>query len=143
MAPGLVVASPAVSPSATRTLASVTASYATTLLFYLNGTRVALDDADPEVTLLEYLRGIGLTGTKLGCAEGGCGACTVVVSQLNPTTGRIYHASVNACLAPLVSVDGKHVVTVEGIGSVKKPHPAQERIARGNGSQCGFCTPGE
>jgi xanthine dehydrogenase/oxidase len=49
---------------------------------------------------------------------------------------------VNACLAPLVSVDGKHVITVEGIGNVKRPHPAQERIAKGNGSQCGFCTPG-
>ena len=65
-----------------------------------------------------------------------------VVSQPNPTTGKIYHASVNACLAPLVSVDGKHVITVEGIGNVKNPHPAQERIAMGSGSQCGFCTPG-
>ena len=65
-----------------------------------------------------------------------------VVSQLNPTTKKIYHASVNACLAPLVSVDGKHVITVEGIGNVKNPHPAQERIAKSNGSQCGFCTPG-
>jgi xanthine dehydrogenase/oxidase len=65
-----------------------------------------------------------------------------VVSQYNPTTKKIYHASVNACLAPLVSVDGKHVITVEGIGSVKRPHPAQERIALSNGSQCGFCTPG-
>ena len=65
-----------------------------------------------------------------------------VVSQLNPTTNKIYHASVNACLAPLVSIDGKHVITVEGIGSVKKHHPVQERIAKGYGSQCGFCTPG-
>ena len=48
----------------------------------------------------------------------------------------------NACLAPLVSVDGKHVITVEGIGDVKKPHAIQQRIAVGNGSQCGFCTPG-
>lgn len=48
----------------------------------------------------------------------------------------------NACLAPLVSVDGKHVITIEGIGDVKNPHPAQERIAMDNGSQCGFCTPG-
>ena len=79
---------------------------------------------------------------SLGCAEGGCGACTVVVSQMNPTTNSLYHASVNACLAPLVSVDGKHVITVEGIGNVKQPHPAQERIAAGSGSQCGFCTPG-
>lgn len=77
-----------------------------------------------------------------GCGEGGCGACTVVVSQWDPTTQQIYHASVNACLAPLVSVDGKHVITIEGIGNVKRPHPAQERIAKGNGSQCGFCTPG-
>ncbi|KAH7399081.1 xanthine dehydrogenase/oxidase [Phaeosphaeria sp. MPI-PUGE-AT-0046c] len=142
MAPGLITPDPAVSETATRSLADITSSYDDTLRFYLNGTKVTLDDADPEVTLLEYLRGIGLTGTKLGCAEGGCGACTVVVSQLNPTTNKIYHASVNACLAPLVSVDGKHVITVEGIGNVKRPHPAQERIAKGNGSQCGFCTPG-
>ena len=64
------------------------------------------------------------------------------MSQRNPTTNKIYHASVNACLAPVISVDGKHVITVEGIGNVKKPHPAQERIAVGSGSQCGFCTPG-
>lgn len=65
-----------------------------------------------------------------------------MVSQYNPTTKQVYHASVNACLAPLVSVDGKHVITVEGIGNVKKPHPAQERVAKSHGSQCGFCTPG-
>lgn len=142
MAPGLLEPEPAVDRSQQRSLSSVIENYDDTLRFYLNGTKVVLDTADPEVTLLEYLRGIGLTGTKLGCAEGGCGACTVVVSQYNPTTKKIYHASVNACLAPLVSVDGKHVITVEGIGSVKKPHPAQERVAKGNGSQCGFCTPG-
>jgi xanthine dehydrogenase/oxidase len=142
MAPIAVSPEPAVSSSATQSLSSVTTTYDDTLRFYLNGTRVVIDDIDPEVTLLEYLRGIGLTGTKLGCAEGGCGACTVVVSQFNPTTKKIYHASVNACLAPLVSVDGKHVITIEGIGNTKRPHPVQERIAKGNGSQCGFCTPG-
>ncbi|KZM21503.1 uncharacterized protein EKO05_0006242 [Ascochyta rabiei] len=144
MAPGLIEteSAPAAPADALRQLNEITASFDDTLRFYLNGTKVTLDNADPEVTVLEYLRGIGLTGTKLGCAEGGCGACTVVVSQFNPTTKKIYHASVNACLAPLVSVDGKHVITVEGIGNVKRPHPAQERIAKGNGSQCGFCTPG-
>ncbi|KAJ3474135.1 hypothetical protein NLG97_g9975 [Lecanicillium saksenae] len=123
-------------------LAALTAEFDGTLRFYLNGTKVVLDDIDPEVTVLEYLRGIGLTGTKLGCGEGGCGACTIVVSQFNPTTNQIYHASVNACLAPLVSLDGKHVITIEGIGNTKRPHPTQERVAMGNGSQCGFCTPG-
>lgn len=142
MAPIAISPERDVSNSATPSLSLITTAYDDTLRFYLNGTRVVIDHVDPEVTLLEYLRGIGLTGTKLVCAEGGCGACTVVVSQFNPTTKRIYHASVNACLAPLVSVDGKHVITIEGIGNVKRPHPAQERIAKGNGSQCGFCTPG-
>ena len=140
MAPGLV--EPAVSKETARSLQSVTTEYDETLRFYLNGTKVTLDTIDPEITLLEYIRGIGLAGTKLGCAEGGCGACTVVVSQRNPTTGKIQHASVNACLAPLVSVDGKHVITIEGIGDTKRPHPTQERIAKSSGSQCGFCTPG-
>ncbi|KAL2265292.1 hypothetical protein VTJ83DRAFT_6392 [Remersonia thermophila] len=138
MTPSAVPPNPVVVPQPE----ALSISFDDTLRFYLNGTRVVLDNIDPEVTLLEYLRGIGLTGTKLGCGEGGCGACTVVVSQYNPTTRRIYHASVNACLAPLVSVDGKHVITVEGIGSSKRPHPAQERIAKSHGSQCGFCTPG-
>ncbi|KXT17909.1 hypothetical protein AC579_5933 [Pseudocercospora musae] len=142
MAPGLIEPQPAVEPVQQVSLSSLTQQYDDCLRFYLNGTKIVLDEADPEITLLEYLRGVGLTGTKLGCAEGGCGACTVVVSQYNPTTKKIYHASINACIAPLVSVDGKHVITVEGIGNVKKPHPAQERIAKGNGSQCGFCTPG-
>uniref|UniRef100_A0A3Q3BJF7 xanthine dehydrogenase n=1 Tax=Kryptolebias marmoratus TaxID=37003 RepID=A0A3Q3BJF7_KRYMA len=85
---------------------------------------------------------MGLTGTKLGCAEGGCGACTVMLSRYHPGTKQLHHA-VNACLAPLCSLHMAAVTTVEGIGSVaRKVHPIQERIAKCHGSQCGFCTPG-
>jgi xanthine dehydrogenase/oxidase len=95
MSPGLV--EPAVAEEKQRSLQQVTEEYHDTLLFYLNGTKVLLDTIDPEVTLLEYLRGIGLTGTKLGCAEGGCGACTVVCVPLNTLNcadlknSRLYH----------------------------------------------------
>uniref|UniRef100_A0A4W6FTL7 Xanthine dehydrogenase n=1 Tax=Lates calcarifer TaxID=8187 RepID=A0A4W6FTL7_LATCA len=86
---------------------------------------------------------VGLTGTKLGCAEGGCGACTVMLSRFQTHTQQLLHYAVNACLAPLCSLHLVAVTTVEGIGSVaRKLHPVQERIAKAHGSQCGFCTPG-
>ncbi|CAG8518867.1 9601_t:CDS:10 [Paraglomus occultum] len=116
--------------------------FETKLVFCINGARVVLNNPDPDITLLQYVRSIGLTGTKLGCAEGGCGACTVLLSSYDSLTQKINHNSVNACLVPLCSVEGKHVITIEGIGNVNKPHPVQERIARMHGSQCGFCTPG-
>jgi|EP00505_MAST-04D_sp_SCG-Rhode-Island_P001000 xanthine dehydrogenase/oxidase len=115
-----------------------------TLFLCVNGQAYTVQDAQPEETLLSFLRRSGWTGAKLGCGEGGCGACTVMVSQKHPVSGIVEHRSVNACLAPLCSVDGAHVVTVEGIVDEKtrKPHPVQERIAKFHGSQCGFCTPG-
>jgi xanthine dehydrogenase/oxidase len=79
MAPGaLTTAEPAAPGGDFAALSSVVADWDDAIRFYLNGTKVVIDSIDPEVTLLEYLRGVGLTGTKLGCAEGGCGACTVV-----------------------------------------------------------------
>ncbi|KAI9502076.1 putative xanthine dehydrogenase HxA [Coemansia spiralis] len=112
------------------------------IFFYLNGKQVVLESPDLDLTLLQYLRNTGLTGTKLGCGEGGCGACTVMMSRYDVDLDKIVHASVNACLCPLYTVDGKHIITIEGLGTSKAPHPVQERIALLHGSQCGFCTPG-
>ncbi|KAJ2242447.1 hypothetical protein GGH97_003920, partial [Coemansia sp. RSA 475] len=83
--------------------------FGTGILFYVNGTQVTIDDVDLDMTLLQYLRSTGLTGTKLGCGEGGCGACTVMVSTYNVDLGRPTHATANACLYPLYAMDGKHV----------------------------------
>ncbi|XP_047317867.1 xanthine dehydrogenase 1-like [Impatiens glandulifera] len=112
-------------------------------ILYVNGLRRILPDGLAHMTLLEYLRDVGLTGTKLGCGEGGCGACTVMVSQFDQNIKKCVHYAVNACLAPLYSVEGMHVITVEGVGNRKRGlHPLQESLAQSHGSQCGFCTPG-
>ncbi|KAK2906843.1 hypothetical protein Q8A67_005828 [Cirrhinus molitorella] len=114
------------------------------LIFYVNGKKIVEKNPDPETMFLSYLRTkLRLTGTKYGCGGGGCGACTVMVSRYDPQTKNINHSSVNACLLPVCQLHGAAVTTVEGIGSTKtKLHPVQERIAKANGSQCGFCTPG-
>uniref|UniRef100_A0A8B9RD02 Xanthine dehydrogenase/oxidase n=1 Tax=Astyanax mexicanus TaxID=7994 RepID=A0A8B9RD02_ASTMX len=114
------------------------------LVLFINGRKVIERNADPETMLLTFIRRkLGLTGTKLGCSEGGCGACTVMMSKFDPHSNRIIHQAINACLAPLCSLHHCAITTVEGIGSVgSKLHPVQERIAKAHGSQCGFCTPG-
>ncbi|XP_078465987.1 xanthine dehydrogenase/oxidase [Lampetra fluviatilis] len=116
----------------------------TTFVVFINGKKVVDDHVDPEITLLTYIRNkLMLKGTKLGCAEGGCGACTVMVSRYDHDTREISHLAVNACLTPVCSVYGCAVTTVEGIGSSRtKLHQVQERLANAHGSQCGFCTPG-
>jgi len=112
------------------------------LVFFVNGKRVEDAKVDPEETLLYYLRNtLKLCGTKLGCGEGGCGACTVMVSHFKD--GKVVHRAVNACLAPVMSVHLCAVTTVEGIGSTKtKLHKVQRVLVENHGSQCGFCTPG-
>nr|XP_031540787.1 xanthine dehydrogenase/oxidase isoform X2 [Vicugna pacos] len=114
------------------------------LVFFVNGKKVVEKNADPETTLLAYLRRkLGLRGTKLGCGEGGCGACTVMLSKYDHLQDKIVHFCANACLTPICSLHHIAVTTVEGIGSTKtRLHPVQERIAKSHGSQCGFCTPG-
>ncbi|XP_047119344.1 xanthine dehydrogenase [Schistocerca piceifrons] len=115
-----------------------------TLVFFVNGRKVVDANVDPEWTLLYYLRNkLRLCGTKLGCAEGGCGACTVMISKYDHKLNKVIHLAANACLAPVCAMHGLAVTTVEGIGSTKtRLHPVQERIAKAHGSQCGFCTPG-
>ncbi|OQS02432.1 xanthine dehydrogenase [Thraustotheca clavata] len=115
------------------------------LLVYVNGEREEIKDVDPEETLLSYLRNKKrLTGTKLGCGEGGCGACSVIVSKIDPKTKEISHSAVNSCLTPLCAVEGCAITTVEGLRDAesRKLHPVQNAIAENHGSQCGFCTPG-
>ncbi|EAT37368.1 AAEL010630-PA [Aedes aegypti] len=110
----------------------------------INILQVVEPNPDPVCTLLVYLRDkLRLCGTKLGCAEGGCGACTVMVSRIDRSTNRIHYLAANACLTPVCAVHGMAVTTVEGIGSTRtRLHPVQERLAKAHGSQCGFCTPG-
>ena len=125
-------------PSALRDLAR---DYTGELRFRLNGRDVHIPNPDPTVRLADYLRDSGLTGTKIGCNQGGCGACTVMLSQNTP--GGVTHRAVNACLRPLAAVAGCHVTTVEGIGNPTCGlDPVQHRIALHNGTQCGYCTPG-
>ncbi|XP_071785351.1 xanthine dehydrogenase/oxidase-like [Asterias amurensis] len=114
------------------------------LVFFCNGKKIVDHHAQPEVTILTYLRTkLLLTGSKLGCGEGGCGACTIMVSQYSTQSGSISHHAVNACLIPICSLHGMAVTTIEGIGSIRtRLHPVQERLAKAHGTQCGFCTPG-
>ena len=111
------------------------------LSFELNGRPVEVADASPNLTLLEWLRSERLTGTKEGCAEGDCGACTVVLLDDRAPGGPRYR-SVNSCLLLLPMVHGRSLWTVEGIGSVSAPHPVQVAMVDCMGSQCGYCTPG-
>ncbi|CAF5063769.1 unnamed protein product, partial [Rotaria sp. Silwood1] len=116
------------------------------LFFYVNGKEILERNVEPEWNLLWYLRNkLRLTGSKLGCGEGGCGACTVLISRcIDRNSDEIEHRTINACLAPICSIDGCHVVTVEGLGSTNKSnlHSTQIRLAELFASQCGFCTPG-
>lgn len=122
---------------------SLVGEYSGTLTFSLNGTLQVLDSVDPDMKLVAYLRGTaGLTGTKIGCAEGGCGACTVFASRKD-SSGVVHQHTINSCLRPLASLDGWAITTVEGIGCQKDGfHPVQSTLAKGNGSQCGYCSPG-
>ena len=110
--------------------------------FYLNDDLIELDAIAPDRTILDFLRlDRTLRGTKEGCAEGDCGACTVLIGELAGDS-LSYHAA-NACIGFVAMLDGKHVVTIEHLkGSDGALHPVQQAMVDYHGSQCGFCTPG-
>jgi xanthine dehydrogenase small subunit len=109
----------------------------------VNGRPESLADATPHTTVLDWLRDRGLTGAKEGCAEGECGACSIMVAR--PGLGdpsRTDWTAVNACLIPAAGLDGQEIVTSEGLGRPDALHPVQREMADRGGSQCGYCTPG-
>ncbi|MFN7683870.1 MAG: (2Fe-2S)-binding protein [Oligoflexia bacterium] len=100
--------------------------------FTVNGTRHIID-APPMSRLLDVLRQeLGLFGTKEGCGEGECGACSVMMN------GRL----VNSCLVPVLQAEGTTLITIEGVGTEQKLHPVQQAFLECGGAQCGICTPG-
>uniref|UniRef100_A0A914DF20 FAD-binding PCMH-type domain-containing protein n=1 Tax=Acrobeloides nanus TaxID=290746 RepID=A0A914DF20_9BILA len=113
-----------------------------TLIFFVNDQKFELENVDPDLTLVSFLRSKGLTGAKVGCLEGVCGSCTVVIGKWNHNHKNAKYISANACLLPIFWLDLCFVITVEGIGNPEKMHPVQERLSRGHGSQCGYCSPG-
>lgn len=99
----------------------------------VNGRDVAVPD-DPRVSLLDLLRDrLGLTGTKKGCDQGACGACTVLADG----------ERIVSCLALAIQYDGRRITTIEGLGSVDALHPLQAAFVVHDGFQCGYCTPGQ
>lgn len=113
-----------------------------TIRFVLNDENVELAGIRPDETVLDWLRlHRTLRGTKEGCAEGDCGACTVLVGRL--CDGNLIYESVNACIRFLATLDGCHLVTIEHLrGHNGRMHPVQQAMVDFHGSQCGFCTPG-
>ena len=118
----------------------------TSVRFVFGGKVVALDGIDPNMTVLSWLRTkVNKIGTKEGCAEGDCGACTVVLGELTQESGRerIRYRAVNACILFVAALDGKQLIVVEDLRQADGAlHPVQQAMVDLHGSQCGFCTPG-
>jgi xanthine dehydrogenase small subunit len=123
------------------------------LVVFLNGERHAVASSDTGLTLAEWLRlRLGKVGTKIVCNEGDCGACSVLLGSLSPSTNAevaatrppssIEYCAIDSCIAFMFQLDGKHIVTVEGLGLDGMLSPVQEAMVKCHGSQCGFCTPG-
>ncbi len=117
---------------------------ASSIRFVLDGQLIELDNVDPTRTVLQFLReDLGRTGTKEGCAEGDCGACTVVVAELTRDGDDLSLRAINSCIQFLPTLDGKELITVESLATAATGlHPVQRAMVNNHGSQCGFCTPG-
>ena len=111
--------------------------------FVLDGELIELANVDPTRTVLQFLReDLRRTGTKEGCAEGDCGACTVVLAELNRDGDDLSLRAINSCIQFLPTLDGKELITVESLSQGRDLHPVQKAMVDHHGSQCGFCTPG-
>ena len=109
--------------------------------FLLNQQPVVLENVDPNLTVLNWLRNDRRRcGTKEGCASGDCGACTVVIGSVEE--GKMRYRSANGCLLLVAQLEGKQLLTVEDLADGGGLHPVQKEMACGHASQCGFCTPG-
>ncbi len=120
-----------------------------TITTAINNQRVSISGENAFRPLAQYLRDeLNLTGTKIVCAEGDCGACTVLIAKDVDCSGKLKFQSVNSCILPLYLIDGAQVVTVEGIGKSSEGKtevelsPVQQKMIDKNGAQCGYCTPG-
>jgi xanthine dehydrogenase small subunit len=116
----------------------------TTVRFLLNNDIVNIENIDPNLTVLQYLREIKFkSGTKEGCASGDCGACTVVLAELDEANSeQLNYKSINSCITFVGNLHAKQLITVEDLKEGAKLHHAQQSIVDNHGSQCGFCTPG-
>ena len=131
-------------PGPTRRTGAAERMPANSIRFVLNGEVIETVVTDPTRTVLQFLReDLRLKGTKEGCAEGDCGACTVVVVEVDRGGDDIDLKTVNSCIQFLPTIDGKELITVEGLhGEDGGLHPVQQAMVDNHGSQCGFCTPG-
>ncbi|MVU82983.1 2Fe-2S iron-sulfur cluster binding domain-containing protein [Nocardia sp. ET3-3] len=113
----------------------------------VNGKVTPISPAAPHTTVLDFLRDRGITGSKEGCAEGECGACSIMVARPG-VAEKTDWVAINACLVPVAALDGQEIVTAEGLatldgsGTPTELHPVQQEMAVRGGSQCGYCTPG-